>query len=551
MPECLDEAIGMTNAVRFISAFVCALDMEALQCTRAKTAQTGRPAYDPRTLLKLYLYGYLNRIRSSRMLERECARNIELWWLLGQLCPDHNTISDFRQENRKVMKKVFRVFVHSCRELNLITGQEVCIDGTPIRAVNAKDRATNVELTKKKLAYAQKQLELVDRYLNELDEWDQMDQGRLDKPFALDLSKERLPDREELERRIAKHAQTLREMEESGEKQRLYTDPDARIMRMKDDSSHAAYNVVTATDAAYHLIADFQATNRTDMGQLSASAEQAKEALDQDVLAVTADKGFESGPDIEKCLMNGIIPDVGFKYDREERVFNLEYEAREVTEEQRQGTKAEDIRACLHAGVLPACYENTNISVELHYRSEQSCFLRHEDGTVTCPMGRELFKLRERKYGTVYASKEACRTCPNRCTDGKGHKAVQFGASTVYVPVVMYGNPRYPLQQIPDVEQHTPYHAFGRVERAPARVMIYIKRDVPKQKRRMQISEHPFGTLKWYDGYHYYLCKGEEKVEAETALMYLSYNIRRAMNILGVEKLIEYFQGIAMRKCRE
>ena len=117
LPTYVDELIPAANPIRLLALFVESLDMEALGFTRAKAAPTGRPPYDPRVLLMLYIYGYLNRIRSSRMLERECHRNIELWWLLEKLCPDHNTISDFRMENRAALKKVFRLFVHTCRDL--------------------------------------------------------------------------------------------------------------------------------------------------------------------------------------------------------------------------------------------------------------------------------------------------------------------------------------------------------------------------------------------------------------------------------------------------
>jgi transposase len=416
--------------------------------------------------------------------------------------------------------------------------------------VNSKDQATNIELSQKKLAYAREQLALVERYMNELDAEDAREQGRLDKPFALDIDPERLPDVNDLKRRIAFHEQNLKIMEEGEKTQLLFTDPEAAMMRMKDDSSHPCYNIQTATDAKHSLIVGFEATNQTDMGQLSRAAEMAKEFLGQDVLAAIADKGYESGPDIEKCLMNGVIPDVGFKYDREQRVINLDYIPREITQEQRASTKKEDIQGCLHAGVLPDCYQNTNISIEVQHQGATSCFLRHDDGRVTCPMGKELFKLHERKYGWVYGSHEACRTCPNRCTDGKSFKTVQFGPNTLYVPVVMYGSPQYPLQQIPDVQQDTPYHAFGRRQRKDARVMVYIRRDVSKQKLRMQVSEHPFGTIKWYDGYHYFLCKGKEKMEAETALAYLSYNFRRAFTLLGVAKLIAFYQGRSLPKCR-
>jgi transposase len=550
VPECLDEVIGENNPVRFIRVYVDSLDLKALSFTRAKPAATGRPAYDPGLLLKLYLYGYLNRIRSSRKLERESRRNLELWWLLSKLYPDHNTISDFRMENRQALKKVFKAFVRDCVLLGLADGQTVCIDGTPVRAVNSKDHATNIGLSQKKLAYAREQLALVERYMEELDAEDMREQGRLDKPFALDIDPKRLPDMNELKRRIALHEESLKIMEETGKTQWLFTDPEAAMMRTKDDSSHPCYNIQTATDAKNSLIVGFEATSRTDMGQLCRAGEMAKEFLGQEVLAVVADKGYVSGPDIEECLMNGVIPDVGFKYDREQRVMNLDYIPQEISEEQRASSRKEDIRACLHAGMLPDCYQNTNISVEVQHANDISCFIRHEDGRVTCPMGKELFFQSHRRYGDVYGSKEACRTCPNRCTDGKHFKTVQFGKDTRYVPVVMYGTRRYPLQAIPMIAQSTPYHAFGRVERKPSRVMIYIRRDVQKQKLRMQVSEHPFGTLKWYDGYHYFLCKGKEKVEAETALAYLSYDFRRAFTLLGVAKLIAFYQGKSLRKCK-
>jgi len=550
VPPCIDEIIAPENPVRFIEAYVNSLNVEALGFRRAKPAVTGRPAYDPCLLLKLYLYGYLNRIRSSRKLERESRRNIELWWLLSKLCPDHNTISDFRMENRLALKKVFRVFVRDCVLLGLADGQSVCLDGTPVRGVNSKDQATNIGLSQKKLAYAREQLALVERYIEELDAEDLREQGRLDKPFALDIDPKRLPDIHELKRRMAFHEENIKIMCETGKTQLLFTDPEAAMMRTKDDSSHPCYNIQTATDAKNSLIVGFEATNQTDMGQLHRAAEMAKEFLGKDVLAVIADKGYESRLDIEECLMNGVIPDVGFKYDREQRVMNLDYIPQEISEEQRASSRKEDIRACLHAGVLPDCYQNTNISIEVQHANDISCFIRHEDGRVTCPMGKELFFRGHKRYGDVYGSKEACRTCSNRCTDGKHFKTVQFGKDTRYVPVMMYGTSRYSLQSIPMIVQSPPYHAFGRVERKPARVMVYIRRDIPRQKLRMQVCEHPFGTLKWYDGFHYFLCKGKEKVEAETALAYLSYDFRRAFTLLGVAKLIAFYQGRSLHKYR-
>lgn len=188
--------------------------------------------------------------------------------------------------------------------------------------------------------------------------------------------------------------------------------------------------------------------------------------------------------------------------------------------------------------MLPDCYKGTTISVKLQRRSVISCFIRHEDGRVTCPIGRELFKRQTRQYGTVYTSHEACRTCPSRCTDSHKAKEVQFGEKTIYVPVYMYGESKIPLQQIPDVQQDTPYNHFGRRKQSPAQVRLTIKRDPDLMQKRKEVVEHPFGTIKWYDGAHYFLCKGKEKVSAEIALSYLTYNLRRAINILGVGVLV-------------
>lgn len=170
-----------------------------------------------------------------------------------------------------------------------------------------------------------------------------------------------------------------------------------------------------------------------------------------EALRVVADKGDESREDIEECLLNGVSADVGFKYDKEERVFTLEHMPMEISEAKRASAKPEDILDCLRAGVLPQCYEGTNIRAEAQYRGAVSCFIRHEDGTVTCPMGRQLFKHADKKYGTVYSSREACRTCPNCCTDSKDAKTVSIGYNSTYVPVIMYGDPKYPLRQLPDV----------------------------------------------------------------------------------------------------
>lgn len=548
----IEEEISENSPARFIEVFVDSLNIKEIGFEHSVPAKLGRPCYDPRDLIKLYLYGYTNGIRSSRKLERETTRNIELFFLLNRLKPDHNTIADFRKDNRIALKKLFLVFVRACKDMRLMDAGTLCLDGTTIHAVNGRKQSTSVELSQKKLSYAKAQLEAIKKYLVTLDESD-LYEARRDKAFALNLDKDHLPEPEALKKRIAFHEACIKELEESKKGSLLFTDPEAGMMPAKEGGFKACYNVQTAVDAGSHLIANFEVTNSpNDRGTLNDSMEQCKRDLGLASVRVIADKGYESGPDIEKCLMNGTAADVGFIQDRDDRVFSMTYEETEITPETKASTKPEDIQKCLHAGVLPGCLENSNVSIQVQSQSSVSCFIRHEDGRVTCPMGRELFKIREKKYGIDYASKEACRTCPNRCTDSRKPKQVRIGYHSVYVPVIMYGNPRYPLQRIPDVEQNSPYNHFGIRKQDDKRVMIFIRRDVAKQKQRQQTSEHPFGTLKRTDGAGYFLCKGKEKVTAEYALSCLSYDIRRASNLCGgIPELIRRFKGIAMPKYAE
>ena len=544
----IEEEVSGNSPARFIEVFVDSLDMAALEIKRVKPAHTGRPPYAAQDLIKLYLYGYLNGIRSSRKLERECGRNIELFYLLNRLAPDHNTIADFRKENRKALKKVFLVFVRACKDMKLMDTGTLCLDGTTIRAVNGKKKAVSAEIAHKKLEYAKAQLEAVERYLQTLDEND-LHEKRLDKPMALDLDKDHLPDPEKLKERIAFHEQCLKELAESDRGSLLFTDPEAAMMPAKEGGIKACYNIQTAVDAGSHIIVDFDVTNNSsDRGTMNQTIEKCKQEIGLDSVKVIADKGYESLADIEQCLLNGTAADVGFIQDREDQVISMEYEGADITEKEKQSTRPEDIQHCLHAGVLPDCLSGGNIRIEVQELGTVSCFIQHEDGKVTCPMGKELLKLRDTKYGTEYSSREACRTCPNRCTDSKAAKHVNIGRNSTYVPVRMYGSSQYPLQQIPaNGTTSKNLNNFGRMPRAEKRVMIFIRRDIPKQKQRQQTSEHPFGTIKHYDGAGYFLCKGKEKVTAEYALSCLGYDIRRAITICGgVKALIQRFKGIPL-----
>ena len=428
----------------------------------------------------------------------------------------------------------------------------LCLDCTTIRASNGRKQSTSVELSRKKLEYAREQLEAVERFLDSMDEND-LHEDRIDHPFALDLDRDLLPDPQTLRERIAFHEKCIKEMENSGRSAMAFTGPECTMMSAKEGGINACYNVQTVVDASSHMIANFHVTSSpSNRGQIFESIEMCRKDLDLESVNVIADKGYESAADIKACLLNGVAADVGFIQDREERVFSLDYIEQEITPEQKASQRPEDIQACLHAGVLSDCYKHSSIHVQVQSLGQVSCFIRHEDGTVTCPMGRQLFKKTDTKYGTVYSSREAFRTCPNRCTDSRKPKRVNISRNSVYVPVIMYGDPRFPLQPIPDVAHHSPHNNFGKLKRAEKRVMVFIRRDIRNQKLWQQTSEHPFGTIKHYDDSRHFLCRGKEKVTAEFALSALSYNIRRAITLYGgVQKLIERYRSIAMPKIRK
>jgi transposase len=234
-------------------------------------ANTGRPPYDSKDLLKLHLYGYFNRIRSSRRLMIECGRNVELFYLLKHLTPDFRTIADFRKNNAKAIKQVFKAFVKVCMELQLYERELVAIDGSKFRAVNGRKKMYNKAILKKKLVRIE---ENIANYLTELDQADQNDKGTIN--YAAKEVKQKLA---KLEQRKETYKSYLQELEETGEKQKLTTDPEARMMRTKDGFA-CCYNVQTAIDQSSHLIAEYEVTNSySDYNNLTQVAEATKKTL--------------------------------------------------------------------------------------------------------------------------------------------------------------------------------------------------------------------------------------------------------------------------------
>lgn len=301
-PESLDEYIAVDNPVRFIDAFVDDLDLEALGFRRAVPKEKGRPPFNPGDLLKLYLYSYLNQTRSSRRIERESQRNVEVMWLVGKLTPDHKTIADFRRDNGKGIQAVFRQFTVMCRRLGLYGGQLVAVDGSKFKAVNSRNR----NYTKSKLEKLnQRTEEKIQRYLEELDRADEQEQDN-EKPTAEELQ-EKI---EWLKSRKKIYAELEEQMDQSGESQVSLTDPDARSMVLgANRGTEVAYNVQISVDAKHKLIVDHEVTNAgNDKNQLSRMGMRAKEALEVESLDVVADQGYYSSEEIKKCIKGDVVP---------------------------------------------------------------------------------------------------------------------------------------------------------------------------------------------------------------------------------------------------
>jgi transposase len=299
-PESVDEYVSADNPVRVIDAFVDGLDMVELGFERAIPATEGRPAYDPRDLLKLFIYGYLNRTRSSRRLERETHRNVEMIWLMRKLQPDHKTIAEFRRRHPEELKRMGREFVLVCAKLKLFSAELVFVDGSKIRAVNGKDR----NFTKGKLKALLARIDA--RIAGYLAEVEAQDAAEAEKPGATDPQ---LADKlKALRERKESYEGLQKRLEESGESQVSLTDADSRLMKSQGDMK-VCFNAQIAVDAKHHLIVADDVTNEVnDEWQLAPMAMAAKEALGVKTLEVAADAGYHVGTQVVECEANGITP---------------------------------------------------------------------------------------------------------------------------------------------------------------------------------------------------------------------------------------------------
>lgn len=552
-PDSIDDYVGQEAPVRLMDAFIDRLDMEKLGFQRFVPADTGAPGYDPRDLMKLYVYGYYYEVRSSRKLARQCSVNIEVMWLLSKLTPDFRTIADFRKDNKEAIEKTFREFNRFCYGEGLFSKNFVSIDGSKFKAVNAKDRSFTLNKLDDRIARLDQH---ITRYMEELDEYDAEEERK--------LSKEELEYKLEVCRNRKERYEGYRDqLEQNGEKQISLTDPDARLLKANEGFC-VGYNTQVAIDAGSHMIAGFQMTNSsTDHGQITSVAGDVKEEYGVDILEATADKGYECPEDHANALASGIVPNVIQRDGGYTEEVKFNYNEAEITDEQRASTSPEDLKACLEAGVIPDAYkgiltdvrisdvkafqpkttdaEVLNMSDEqMREKAAEGFFVRDaERNLVYCPEGKILRPKTIKRNGMIrYCNKSACKNCKNKCTDAN-FKETDFNKDTLIIMARLYR----PKKGVSRKEQPKGKPQVRCGKTLMRKIVSYVLQlDENKMNQRKCLSEHPFGTLKRSLGQYYFLLKGFAKVTAEMALFCLSYNMRRAINIKGVPALVAALQ---------
>ncbi|MCL2319902.1 MAG: IS1182 family transposase [Treponema sp.] len=463
IPVSIDDYIPEGHICRVIDAFTRQLDLCELNFKYAEKKKQGCRPYDPQKMLNLYIYGYLHRTRSSRRLEAETKRNLEVMWLMEGLTPDDKTICNFRRDNSTVLKGVFEEYVQMSRKLGLYGEEEEVADGTMVRANNSLDNHFNETVVKNELGRIEKKVE---EYMELLEKGDKEDGGKKEVEEekikeALVVLKERKEAYEALKGRLEE------------EKEISTVDPDARMVRTGGDGRelNVGYNVQTVVDSKYHMIADFEVTNNSsDTGNLPRMMEKVKEVLEVEELRCLADKGYYDGEDIAACEANGI--------------------------------------SCLVAKRKPGGDVKAAEFSKDNFRYDAA------GDRYVCPCGKNLeFKQETKKNGGKdyrrYANYEACAGCERRseCTKYKYRE--------------MW---RLTCQDVLDVVDER------------------MKANKEQYRKRHEVVEHVFGTVKSVWGYRQYLCRRLPKVTAETALAYLAYNIRRTVNIFKESGLLPVFE---------
>ena len=459
----LEDQIGSDHPVRAIDAFVDSLDISGLGFQKAQAKRTGSPPFHPGDLLKLYIYGYLNKVRSSRGLARECARNVELWWLLKGLRPKYRTIAAFRADHPRALQNVFRQFVSLLDQCNLLGKEILALDGSKFRAQNSKKNNYNQKKIDRHKAYYD---DLIKGYFQSLEQADER-ADKMEIHAQIDHAEERRSKYEALEDQLA----------DQQADQISTVDEDSRAMIVRRQIVEVGYNVQSVVDAQHNLVVTCEATQHNDTHALGGMVRKTKEQLDLDEkegFNLLADKGYHTGRELDDC------------------------EAQQVTP---------------YVAVPRHSQSNKGVPTE-GYRSSDFTYYPDKDAYV-CPQGYWLTTTgtlttkgnHDYRIKTYKAGAKRCRSCPayGRCTMAKNGRVIE----------------------------RSEYH--DAVERNAER----INQNQDLYRRRQAIVEHPFGTIKRGWGYDHTLLKGRQKVNGEMALIFLVYNLRRSMSILGVKGLIE------------
>jgi transposase len=461
----MEEFIDKENAVRFVDAFVEQLELPKLGFEIAALKTEGRPSFNPKVFLKLYFYGYLNGLRSSRKLEKEVIRNVELHWLLEGLAPNYHSISDFRKINAVALKTTFKLFVLFLKDANLVTGSVVAMDGTKIRANNSKKNNYNPKKIERHLAYIE---EKTNEYLAELEQND-LNEKSIEKVKNIQEKIDKLSSNK------IKYEQLTKAIEASGEPQVSSTDPDARALLVQGQVVEVSYNMQAAVDQKHNLVVATHTINRNDRNAMSDIALETKENLNLKSFTAILDKGYHNGREIETCQKAGITTLV----------------------------------------CPPTIVNSNNKGTTSAYMVDKFEYNATSD-TYTCPEGNILSttgswhkKSRERdSYQFKKYRTPACKTCSVQklCTaKADGRREID-------------------RSQYADAVEKNGLHYKANKD-------IY--------RKRQEINEHIFGTIKRQWGYNHTNLRGLEKVNGEMALIMTVYNMKRAMNILGIEKLLE------------
>ncbi len=461
IPETIDTLISKSNPVRFVDAFVNSLDEVDLGFKDIRKNKNGRPPFHPKDLLKLYIYGYLNKIRSSRSLEKECTRNIELIWLVKGLVPDHNTISNFRRDNPNAIKKVFRATVNIAKNLDLIGGILLAGDGTKLRAQNSKKNNYNQKKIDRHLAYIETKLT---QYCKALE--------TADGDICTDGSGSK---KKVIETKIAKqnkhknHYKAIeKQLEETGEKQVSTSDPESRQLVIRGVVTEVCYNVQSTVDQKHKLPIDYQVTNTNDKRAMTSMVENAIEIVGNNTFDAVFDKGY--------------------------------YTAEEIHDTQKLGVTT---HVCIPNPASTAPNPAYNVS-EFNYNKEQD--------TYTCPAGQALKTngnwYQKKSYRVKQYKTKNCKDCSVKdlCTKAKYQKIIE----------------RHEFAEALEINKQN------------------IAKNPEIYTQRQAIVEHPFGTMKRQWGFDHIMTKKSiKRASADVGFIFIAYNLKRIMNIIGIKQLIE------------